>query len=125
MKISIETIPHNQQRYNTVGDWTFDHDGNLNIKVSEMGNENYEFLVAQHELTEAWLCKKNGITEKEVDEFDIEFEAKRAIDNYDEPGDDLSCPYNLFHSFATGIERLLATYLNIKWKEYDNCVNRL
>ena len=45
MKITIDTIPHNQQRYPTVGDWAFDSNGNLIIAVSDLGDWRYNALV--------------------------------------------------------------------------------
>lgn len=34
MKITIETIPHNQQRYPTCGDWQFLNSDELAVRVS-------------------------------------------------------------------------------------------
>ena len=50
MKIIIETIPHDHQRYNTVGDWQFSPDGTLHVKVSEMDDWRHEALIAVHEV---------------------------------------------------------------------------
>ena len=44
-KIIIESVPHDSHRYETVGDWYREEDGTLRIKVSDMGNEDYEILV--------------------------------------------------------------------------------
>lgn len=74
MKITIETIPYDQQRYPTVGDWTFDKEGNLLIRVSGMGDWRKEALVAVHELVEVLICKQRGITQEQVDKFDMDFE---------------------------------------------------
>ena len=38
MKIEIRTIPHEQQRYPTCGDWQFEKPDELTIRVSDMGN---------------------------------------------------------------------------------------
>ena len=67
MKTIIETISHKAQKYPTVGDWRNDPDGTLRIRVSDMKNEDYEFLIALHELVEQHLCKKRGITVAAVD----------------------------------------------------------
>ncbi len=42
MDIHIKTVPHKEQRYNTVGDYWIE-DRVIQIRVSEMGNEDYEF----------------------------------------------------------------------------------
>ena len=77
MKIEMLTIPHDQQDYPTVGNWKILPDGSLKIEVSDMGNEDYNFLVGIHEAIEVWLCKKRGITQQAVDDFDIAYEANR------------------------------------------------
>ncbi len=119
MKIIIESIPHEEHRYTTVGDWFYDADGTLRIKVSKLSDWRYEALVAIHELVEVMLCKQAGITVAETDKFDKEFEAKRTEDNDEEPGDQPEAPYVRQHCIATGIERLLAAELGVNWKPYD------
>lgn len=74
MNIIIKTIPHKEHRYDTVGNWWFDEKGNLEIRVSDMKNWKYEFLVALHELVESALCKSRNIKEKDVTNFDVQFE---------------------------------------------------
>lgn len=141
MKIIIETIPHQDQQYETVGDWRRDPDGTLRIRVSDMGNEKYALLVALHELVEVSLCEDRGITTEEVDDFDKRFEAARAgdgrmlvsialnqsveIDKEGEPGDDPRAPYRKEHFFATNIERQMALELGVDWAEYDAAVMSL
>lgn len=128
MKTIIETIPHGDQKYPTVGDWRTDSDGTLQIKVSDMGNDDYALLVALHELIEVTLCKKRGITEKSVDAFDIKFEKEREAGLHgetEEPGDAPDAPYKREHFFATNIERMMAQELGVDWNEYDKAVNSL
>lgn len=119
MRITIETIAHNQQRYSTVGDWFFDEAGNLTIRVSQLSDWKREALVAVHELVEVLLCKEAGVSQAIVDKFDREFEEHRHPDNVDEPGDDPAAPYVKQHCIATGVERLLAAQLGVNWKEYE------
>ena len=69
MKVTIEVIPNNQQRYSTCGDWQWDGD-NLTISVSKMGDWRYEMLVAFHELAECLICRHRGIQQEQVDDFD-------------------------------------------------------
>ena len=126
MFIDIKVIPHNQQRYETVGDWYFNPDNNrLTIRVSAMRNKQYEFLVALHEQVEAMLCIERGICEKEITLFDMAFEAKREEGNTDEPGDDPAAPYKKEHFFATNVERQMAAELEVDWRKYDEAVNSL
>ena len=69
--VVITTIPHTKQRYNTCGDWQFASDGTLMIRVSKMSDWKRSLLVARHELDEAFLCTARGITEKQVDDYDL------------------------------------------------------
>lgn len=119
MKIVIETIPHDQHRYTTVGDWWFEADGTIQIRVSQLSDWRREALVAVHELTEILLCKNEGVSQEAVDDFDNDYELHRVEGNEDEPGDDPQAPYHNQHCFATGVERLLAARLNVQWKPYE------
>lgn len=128
MKIIIETIPHEEQRYETIGDWMLNSEGDIKIHVSDMGEgkENYEFLIALHELLEAKLCSEHAISGKEVDEFDMKFELDRESGKHsleEEPGDDPQAPYKDEHFFATSIERLVAQALGVDWKQYEDYLN--
>jgi hypothetical protein len=126
MDIIIKTIPHNQQRYETVGDWYFSQDhSKLFIFVSYMGNTHYEFLVAFHEQAEAMLCWDRGINEGAITVFDKLFEQNREAGNEDEPGDDPLAPYRKEHFFATTVERLMAAELNVDWEKYDKAIYAL
>lgn len=119
MKIIIEVIPHESHRYTTVGDWFYDINGVLNIKVSRLSDWRREMLVAVHELVEVLTCKNDGVSQEMVDKFDMEFEANRHPDNEDEAGDDPSAPYVKQHCLATGIERILAQQWGVKWSDYE------
>lgn len=125
MKIRMQTIPHDKQRYETVGDWQIGEDGSISIDVSNMGNEDYAFLVALHEAIEVWLCRKRGITQDSVDSYDIEYEKNRPEGDFSEPGDSPLAPYKREHQFATQIERQLAEELGVNWDEYNTTVEEL
>lgn len=119
MRITIETIPHDDQRYPTLGDWTFDEGGNLNVKVSTLGDPDYEFLIGLHEMIEAFLCHKRGIRQEDVDEFD------RTHRIFNEPGAHPEAPYRHEHAFAEAIERLMAHELGVFWPEYEQVIEAL
>lgn len=118
MKITIETIPHEQHRYTTVGDWYFDKNGDLVIRVSKLSDEKLEMLIAVHELIEVLTCKYEGVTQEQVDKFDMEDFSYEDHPN-EEPGDDPNAPYKSQHCLATGIERLLAARWGVDWKTYE------
>jgi len=121
--IEIEFVPHDKQRYETVGDWRLVHGTGskkvLLITVSQLYDWRHEALVAIHELAEVLMCQHNGVSQESVDKFDMDFEEARHPDNHDEPGDDPSAPYVKEHCVATGIERILAAELDVKWQNYE------
>jgi len=125
VNVKIVTIPHEEQRYPTVGDWVVNGD-NLYISVSKMSDPRYELLVAVHELVEVLLCKERGIPQELVDKFDMEYEASRSEwDTTSEPGDAAGAPYKKEHFFATTVERLLAAELGVDWEKYEAEVQAL
>lgn len=124
MKIVIESVPHDQQRYPTVGDWTFADNGQLHVTVSHT-RDDFDFLIGIHEAVEAWLCKKRGITDEDVTTFDVAFEKDRPAGDTREPGDDPAAPYRREHRFASSIERRIAVELGIDWIAYEKAVNAL
>ena len=128
MKINIETQDPKTMRYPTVGDYWEDPDGTLQIRVADMKNFNYNFLVALHELIEFVLCRDRGIKEEDINAFDIQYEKEReegkhAID--EEPGFDSKAPYRKEHTLANGIEMIMASELNVDYNEYDKTVMNL
>lgn len=130
LHIYIDTIPHSEQRYPTVGDyWEVREHGiyptRTEIKVSSMDDCRYEFLVAIHEMIECFLCAERGISEESITEFDMAFEEARQAGNTDEPGNSPNAPYYEEHKFATIVEKALAAELKVDWDTYDKTVNEL
>jgi hypothetical protein len=126
MTIHIETIPHEQQRYPTVGDYWEDDGGVEQVRVSRLSDWRYEALVAVHELVELLLAKHRSIQEEKISEFDIQFERDRELGRVlGEPGDDPRAPYRREHFFATNVERLLAAELDVDWRVYEALVDSL
>lgn len=109
-RIIIEAVPQEQQRYDTLGDWFWDDAGNLVIRVTgaDPFDQDEAFLIALHELIEVKLCAKHGITQGEVDAFDLEYDGER-----DEPGDDPAAPYQREHRCAMMIEHTMAMMLGL------------
>jgi hypothetical protein len=130
MNIIITTVPHYAQRYETVGDWQWQEDeegyslSTLHITVSQT-NYKYKCLIAVHELIEALLCtegfggKDNGVSEAEVDGWDLTYKG------LGDPGDDPRCPYHRQHRIATIIEMQLAYWLGVDWAEYEKTLAAL
>lgn len=128
MNITITTTPYSKMRYPSVGDWLTEENGDIKIIVAETGNPDYNFLIALHELVEVKLCLARGITQKQVDEFDMAFEEQRKKSitlSTAEPGDNRFAPYRKEHCTATGIERILAAELGVVWHDYEEKLNSL
>lgn len=125
MRVEIDVIPHEAQRYESCGDWVIKNPDTLYIAVSETGDRNYNALIMIHELIEAVLCRAKGISVKDVDKFDMTYEANRVDGDDSEPGDDSNAPYKRQHCIATGIERILAAELGVDWKTYEETLNAL
>ena len=120
MRIQIETIQHAAQRYSTAGDWWWDPDGTLQMRISELPEPRYSALVMMHELTEALLCRDRGITAEEVDAWDM-----GPGKDLDDPGEDPRAPYHKEHDAATVIERVLAHEMGVNWNAYNDAVDAL
>lgn len=126
MKLIIESIPHDNQRYETCGDY-YNNSFGEHILISEMP-ENSVRLVAIHELIEKWLTESKGISEEEITKFDLMFEQERKEGKhgeFDEPGDDIRAPYRKQHKIATFIEKMICKEFGMKWSEHENNCNRL
>lgn len=115
MRVIIDTIPQEHQRYDTVGDWWLDPFGKLQIRVTEQADVRHAQLIMVHELIEALLCMNDGITPDQVDEFDKRFEGR-------EPGDSAFSPYKRQHNFATAVERMMCAAMGIDWAAYDGAI---
>lgn len=127
--IQVEFIPHKKQRYPTCGDWRIVHGPGdekvLLISVSAMDDWRSEALVALHEFAEVIMCAANGITQAQVDTFDMEYEKNRMVEDDSEPGDSLDSPYCKQHSLSTAIERTAAAQMAISWPQHEDNINRL
>lgn len=77
------------------------------------------FLVAVHEMVEAWICERRGIKEPDIKAFD------EANPDSDDPGTMPEAPYHKEHIFAECLERLVARELGVNWEEYDRTIEGL
>jgi hypothetical protein len=129
LNIRIRTIPHRVQQYDTVGNYWHDVDGCgaevLEIRVSRMRDRRYEFLVALHEMIEAFLCEWRRIPFAAITRFDIGYERNRSQGDISEPGAAPDAPYRAEHQFAERVERMVARELAVDWPKYDRAVARL
>lgn len=121
MDIIIKVIPESEQRKEVNGaDWFWDAEGNLQVRVSPMSDWRYETALAFHEAFEACLCKNNGVTQKEVDEFDMAFDLAHPNEPDLNAGDEQTAPYRREHNYATIVDRLFIGACQLNWKDYDD-----
>lgn len=134
LNIAIWEREHRLQRYNTVGDYyrvRGSDDGVEDIDViavSELSDRREMLLIAIHELIEMALCQTAGVTNEEIDKFDMSRNISGEPGNHDytgEPGDDPNAPYYRQHQIATGVERLLAAEMHVNWNTYEQHINAL
>jgi len=116
--IRIVTVPPEDQRYPTCGDYR-EFDNEIVITITDQISDDHEFLVALHELIEFWLTRERGIRESEITDYDIKWEALPEP-KADEPGNEPDCIYGREHRFAENIERQIAHELGIDWHSYNN-----
>lgn len=119
LNIEIKTIPQSEQRYVTVGDYWTEGDKEV-FRITDCGNRKYEWMIAIHELIEKALCEDKGITNEQIDEFDLKTDTLE-----EEPGDMKDSPYRDQHCFATAAERMLCAAMGLSWKEYEEFLENI
>lgn len=118
--VIVKSIPNHWHEYPTCGNWSWCDDV-LIVLVTEMSDVSM-FAVAVHEITEAMYCRKTGVTEKQVCQFDIRYEQNRMPGDNSEPGDALQSPYREAHQRATHVERAVCAALEVLWDNHERNV---
>ena len=111
INIKIKTIPPGSLPYNRVGDWQWKGE-QLFIWVNDFKDERYEFLIAIHEIIEAYLCKMAGVKEEVIDQFDQKNDGKWTPEG----------PGYKEHLISTGIESILAGVSGVIWDKYEAAI---
>lgn len=122
MRIILETIPHSKQRLGVMGDWFFKPNGDLVVRVSDLGDWRYNFLALRHEMDEAMLCKHNEITTEMVDED------QKNADSSDDPDSFSGYPGARLqnqHNDALAAEWVMARLLDVRWTEYGEAAEKV
>jgi hypothetical protein len=76
-------------------------------------------------LFEVGLCAEKGITQEQVDAFDLAYEKTRPEGDDSEPGDHIDAPYRDQHCFATAAERMFIAACGIAWEDYAKAIEAL
>ena len=106
-RITVDPIARDRQRYDTEGDWHFTQKGDLAVFITDQPDWKVYACLAVHEIVEALLCRAQGVTCEQVDEWDM------GHPEMEEPGDDPRAPYMHQHRIAMVIERLLAYEMGV------------
>ncbi len=114
----VLTVPDNQQPYKTPGSYFWNEKGQLVIKVSEMNNWKYSYLVAIHEIVESQLCIEHGIPLTAIDSFDRQWHYIPGS-SIEEPGADPRAPYHKEHMKSLEIEENMCKALGEQWIPYN------
>jgi hypothetical protein len=108
----------------TGADWWISEDGTLQVRVERLATYGRTMSLMVHEITEAIICKFQGVTVEQVDKFDTEFERLHPENKGIEAGDADGAPYGKAHMLATACERIVAAEMGIgscdSWKSYDD-----
>lgn len=118
MTIAIKSVPQEKIRAKQAGDWWINQDAIL-VHVLETLSLEDQLRVAVHELIEAFLCRRDKVTDESVCGFDEQYEKEREEGKHkedDEPGDDPRAPYREQHMAATHVERACCHVLNIPFE---------
>ena len=119
-KIVMEVIPHQEHRYDTLGDYWQDGD-TLHFRTSDLGDWRYNFSVLLHEFVEYAVLLHKGVPEADVLAFDLAVPSDSPF--ADDPGFDPKAPYHKEHVLADTLERLLSIFLDFEvsdpWKAAD------
>lgn len=116
-RILLEVIPHEQQRLGAPGDWFFTQEGNLTVRISDLGDWRYNFLVLRHEMDEAILCYFSGITTEMVDEDQAKAKPTDDPDSFSGyPGARLQNQ----HNDALAAEWQMSRLLGVDWAKYGD-----
>jgi hypothetical protein len=77
-RVVIETIDHNAQAYDTLGDYKLNGD-TLTVYTSDIGDWRMSLACAVHEVIEAALMVQDGVPLESSTDFDIGYEGRRQL----------------------------------------------
>ena len=111
--IDIKFIPHNEQRYNTLGDY-YESKHALHFRITQFPDHpEYSYAILFHELLEKFRNDQLGIKDADVDKFDIDHP------ELDDPGWSKDAPYFKTHCEGDLIERLFIVLSGANWVDYE------
>jgi hypothetical protein len=131
MNIHALVIPNEEIKKRagfTGADWWFDEQNDLQVRIaSEIKKKEWQEALMIHETFEAMIARLLGITVKQIDDFDREYEKNPDCYNHGlDAGDAPGCPYSVPHSLAVAPERIYAAMVpGFCWEEYDLEISKI
>jgi hypothetical protein len=111
-RIVIEIIPLEDMYMGYYGDYFYDKDGTLQMRIADYPNEIQNIGTILHELLEVWKLKVKGVSVRAVEKFDDEHSL------HDDPGCLAEAPYHIEHMESIKHERLLCKSMGFDWHTY-------
>lgn len=125
MKITLEVIPHKDQRLGAIGDWYFTSENDLVIHCSDLGDWRYNFLVLRHEMDEAMLCRHVGITTEMVDARCRESKRLHRKSDPDSFSGYPGAVHQIYHNDALAAEWIMSRLLGVDWVAYGEAAGKV
>lgn len=115
MRITVQTIPHEEHKFTTIGYWSATDD-EVVFTISELPNWRWMVSVLIHELIEWMWCEAHGVTTEECDAFDAMYEEgyrNGTISIDKEAGYDKKCPYYKGHVWGDRISWIFEKIMHV------------
>lgn len=107
-------------------DYWYDKEGVLQVRVAEMGNRDYEVLIATHELLEENGTLRRGLREEDIQKFDELWDEEQKRGEHpdeEEPGFNKKAPYLREHTMSDAVERMMIAFWGIPWPDYEKAID--
>ena len=117
--IRIEFVGQKDQNYDTVGDYG-ETESEIWFKITRFNNPNYSWAILLHELAEKRLKDQDGVTDAEVDAWDLG-DGK----DLDDPGLDPKACYHKYHMMADALERTFIVMSGEDWIPYEQAIEEM
>ena len=120
----IKFVEQTEQSYETVGDYGETGDC-IWFKITKFKDHpEYSIAILQHEIHEFFRNLQEGISIKDVDDFDRNYDYKHG-EFKDDVGCDPKAPYHSTHMEADAIERLSIIFSKADWIAYEKAIKAL
>lgn len=120
-RIVVDFVAQEEQRYDTVGDYWVGPDNTLHFRITDFpDNPSYSRAILLHELIEKWLKDLDGVSDMDVDAWDM-----GPGEDLRDPGLDPRAPYHRHHMIADSYERRFICDAGEDWVKYESSIDGL